>query len=126
MQQLTDLAEVVRTNLNLKYDDASIKFVEGFIERNKATLPEEDWNGLINSCGAFIGQTIIENYGGKWEKEADGTLAVAFNDANKVYPFAKVRKQFDNGLEDSVYSMFTMIPIVFKMESKKKKKWWKF
>jgi len=51
-------------------------------------------------------------------------MAVAFDGKNRVYPFAKVSKQFENGLEDSVYSFYTVIPI-FKLE-KKKKPWWKF
>jgi hypothetical protein len=126
MKELENLAESVRTELNLQYDAASVKFIEGFIERNKSSFDKEESNGLIHSLGCFLGQCIIENYGGQWQvdKETD-SVAVVFDNNNKAYPFAKVSKQFDNGLEDSVYSFYSVIPTVFKL-GKKRKPWWKF
>ena len=127
MKELEDLATTVKKQLKLKYDSESVKFVEGFIERNKTEFPKEQWDGLINSCGAFLGQCVIENYGGKWEKDVNGHICVSFDDKNKVYPFAKVSKQFENGLEDSIHSFYTIIPTVFKIDSRpKKKKRWRF
>ncbi|MBX7153597.1 MAG: hypothetical protein U0Y96_14830 [Candidatus Kapaibacterium sp.] len=126
MQELTDLADKLKATLKIKYDSDGVKFVEGFIERNKVQIAKEEWTGLINSCGAFLGQCIIENYGGQWTKEDSGHVAIAFDDKNKVYPFSKVGKQFDNGLEDSIHSMYTIIPTIFKIQPKTKKKWWQF
>ena len=126
MKELETLAETVRKQLNLKYDADSVKFIEGFIERNKGNFEKEEGKGLINSLGSFLGQCIIENYGGQWQLDNEtGFVAVAFDDKNKAYPFAKVSKQFENGLEDSVYSFYTVIPSIFKI-GKKKKPWWKF
>ena len=126
MKELENLAESVRKQLNLKYDADSVKFIEGFIERNKGNFEKEESKGLINSLGSFLGQCIIENYGGQWQVDNDtGSVAVAFDDKNKAYPFAKVSKQFENGLEDSGSSFYTIIPSIFRIE-KKKKPWWKF
>jgi hypothetical protein len=126
MKELEKLAESVRKQLNLKYDADSIKFIEGFIERNKGNFEKEESQGLINSLGSFLGQCIIENYGGQWQLDNEaGSVAVVFDDKNKAYPFAKVSKQFENGLEDSVYYFYNIIPSIFKIE-KKKKPWWKF
>ncbi|MBS1639787.1 MAG: hypothetical protein JST94_02105 [Bacteroidetes bacterium] len=126
MKELENLAELVKTELSLKYDTDSVKFIEGFIERNKNSFDKEQSQGLINSLGSFLGQCIIENYGGQWQTDNEtGWIAVVFDNNNKAYPFAKVSKQFDNGLEDSVYSFYTGIPTVFKLY-KKKKAWWKF
>lgn len=126
MTKLENLAETVRQQLNLEYNGDSVKFIEGFIERNKSNLSKEEINGLINSLGSFLGQCIIKNYGGHWQADEDnGTVAVVFDDNNKAYPFAKVSKQFENGLEDSVYSFYSLIPAVFRLD-KKKKPWWKF
>lgn len=126
MTELENLAETVRTELSLEYNGESVKFIEGFIERNKSSLDKEQINGLINSLGSFLGQCIINNYGGQWQVDKDnGSVAVVFDDNNKAYPFAKVSKQFENGLEDSVYSFYSAIPAVFNFE-KKKKPWWKF
>jgi len=126
MKEFEKLAESVRQQLNLKYDKNSVKFIEGFIERNKANFDNEENKGLINSLGSFLGQCIIENYGGQWQLDNEtGTIAIVFDDKNKAFPFAKVSKQFDNGLEDSVYSFYTIIPTIFKLK-KNKKPWWKF
>ncbi|MGH2552800.1 MAG: hypothetical protein ACRDEB_03745 [Chitinophagaceae bacterium] len=126
MKELINLAESVRTQLNLEYDADSVKFIEGFIERNKNSFDKEQSSGLINSLGSFLGQCIINNYGGQWRVDNEtGSVAVVFDDNNIAYPFAKVSKQFDNGLEDSVYSFYSVIPSIFKLD-KKKKPWWKF
>ncbi len=126
MQELTNLAEKVKTELDLMYDAGSVQYLEQFIERQKTRFSEEESKGLINSCGAFLGQCIIENYGGKWVFDENGQVAISFDTKNMVYPFAKVSKQFANGLEDSIYSMYTIIPTVFKLPPKTKKKWWQF
>lgn len=121
MQELTDLAGKLKAELKIEYDSNGVKFLEGFIERNKGQFAKDQWYGLINSCGAFLGQCIIENYGGQWEREENGHIAIAFDDKNKAYPFSKVSKQFDNGLEDSIHSMYIIIPTVFKLKPKIKK-----
>jgi hypothetical protein len=126
MEELTSLADKLKTMLKINYDSDGVKFVEGFIERNKKEIPKEEWYGLINYCGAFLGQCIIENYGGQWTKDENGHIAVAFDENNRVHPFSKVSKQFNNGLGDSIHSMYTVIPAIFKLEPKTKKKWWKF
>ncbi|WP_299123232.1 hypothetical protein [uncultured Tenacibaculum sp.] len=123
MERVKKLAEDTRQQLKLKYDSKSIKFLEGFIERVKKNFGKEEREGLITSCGAFLGETIIKNYGGEWGKDSNGVTCVKFDNKNVAYPFAKVEKQFENGLEDSVYSFFSVIPSVFEI---KKKKWWRF
>lgn len=117
MKEIIELAEKVKVGLEIQYNNEGVKFVEVFIERNKTQMKPEDLDGLIYACGAFLGQSIIENYGGIWTLEEDGQISIAFDKKNKVYPFAKTSKQFDNGLEDSIYSLFTMIPSMFNIQS---------
>src|SRR5690606_26633646 len=99
--------------------------------------------GLIHSLGSFIGQCIIKNYGGHWQVDQETqAICIEFDDKNKIFPFAKTAKQFENGPEDSVYSFYTIIPTLFKITISKEtaenetaqkinssagpKKWWKF
>ena len=143
MKELEDLAEQVKSQLNLDYDTKSVKFLEEFIERQRNNFDSEQRKGLVNSIGSFVGQCVIKNYGGRWQVDHDTqAVCVALDDKNKIFPFAKTAKQFENGLEDSVYSFYTIIPTVFKIspltkskESNKSqstnrpkdsKKWWKF
>ena len=124
MRELKNLAETVRKTLKLKYDEQSVKFIEEFIEKNKNSFEKEEWDGIINGLGCFIGQCIINNFGGQWEVEKEtGSVAVRFSDNNKAYPLTKVSKQFHNGLEDSVTSFYRHVPILFNV---RKKPWWKF
>jgi len=143
MKELDNLAENVKNQLQLDYDTASVKFIEAFIERQRPNFDSEQRKGLVNSIGAFIGACIIKNYGGHWQVDEDSkAVCIAFDDNNKIFPFAKTAKQFENGLEDSVYSFFIIIPTVFKSSMqanpgysntaqtgntiKPTKKWWKF
>jgi hypothetical protein len=116
MHDIEQLADSFKNNLKLEYDDNSVKYVEGFIERVKGQLNKEEEEGLINAITAFIGQCIIVNYGGKWELDKNrNELCIIFDTENMIYPFAKITKQFKNGIEDSVYSFYSVIPTVFKL-----------
>lgn len=143
MKEFEDLAEKVKSQLNLDYDTKSVKFIEEFIERQKNNFDNEQREGLVNSIGSFIGQCIIRNYGGHWQVDQETqAICVALDDKNKIFPFAKTSKQFENGLEDSGYSFYTIIPTVFKIQplapakesahseltkpGTNSKKWWKF
>ena len=127
MTEIKNLAETTRKQLKLKYDSDSVKYLEGFIERTKVNMDKDNWNGLITSCGAFLGECVIRNFGGVWKKDYNGTVCVKFDENNMAYPFAKTEKQFENGLGDSIHSFYSAIPTVFGIEKKsEKKKWWKF
>ncbi len=127
MKELKKIAEETKKQLNLKYDLASVKFLAEFIEQNEANIEKDNWNKLINSYGAFWGECIIENYGGIWKKDANGTIGIHFEDKGIVYPFLVVKEQFENlennetGYQFSIYSFYCAIPKVFGLE--KKKKW---
>ena len=113
------------------YNAESVAWLDGFIERQRARpgFDEEAARGLTQTLGSFLGECVIRCYGGEW-REQEGTWAVAFDGGNAVFPFNKVRKQFDNGAEDSVGSWFETIPIIFARQPERrqppKKPWWKF
>lgn len=114
-QRLLALAENVRSTLKLEYNEESVKYQEGYIERTKSQIEEDYQEGFINAMGAFLGQCIIVIYGGAWYQDEDMGVCIRFDEHNKLFPFSKVGKQFENGLEDSVYSFFTVIPHIFKL-----------
>jgi hypothetical protein len=83
--------------------------------------------GLINTIGSYLGQCIIETYCGEWAIK-NGALGIDFGDNNWVFPFNKVEKHLANGAEDSIYSFFNCIPLVFNRRviiHPIKKPWWK-
>ncbi len=113
------------------YDVKSVAWLDGYIERQRARddITQELVDGLVNVFGSYLGECVIKCYGGHWKNE-DGQWQVSFDDSNAVFPFAKVRKQFQYGPEDSIKSFFEVIPLVFvasiNKESNARRPWWRF
>ena len=119
MEDLKAVAESFRAKLNLQYNAQSVKFIEEYIEQRKGSIHRMQKKSFIDSIGAFLGQCIIETYGGEWTyDEKNKVNCVAITDVQLVYPIGKVMKQFENGLEDSVYSLYNVIPVVFNIKKK--------
>ena len=138
-----DLEDIIKQNAELVirqmsalcgfpfgYDARSVAWLDGYIERQRARSDhtQELVDGLVNVFGSYLGECIKNNYGGYWENEA-GQWRVSFNSDNAAYPFAKVRKQLQNGPEDSIMSFFEAIPVIFESATTKKgiekTPWWK-
>lgn len=114
------------------YTQESIEWLEGYIERMRVSGEfgdDETKNKLISVLGSFLGECIVRSYGGTW-RQHEGIWCVVFNDKNMAFPFAKVAKQIDYGLEDGIAGFFKLIPIVFEdlplaERSAPNKPWWK-
>lgn len=119
--------------LDFGYTEESVKWLEGYIERlrNSGEFENaETRTKLISVFGSFLGECIVRCYGGTWKLHEQGVWCVVFDEKNIAFPFAKVAKQIDNGLEDGIASFFSIIPTVFKdlpcvTTSTPKKPWWK-
>jgi hypothetical protein len=98
------------------YNRESVAWIEGYIERcrNTPEFSRDGIPGLVEVLGSYVGECVIHVYGGEWREHSD-TWGVFFDDKNCVFPFAKVHKQFDNGIEggDSILGFFEIIPEVF-------------
>ena len=120
------------SGIEFGYTQESVKWLEGYIERQRTSrgfADQEEKNTLVSVFGSFLGECIVRCYGGAW-RQHDGVWCVGFDEKNVAFPFAKVAKQMDNGLEDGIASFFTIIPLVFKdhvgaAPSIAKKPWWK-
>ena len=127
IQQLRPLS-----GIDFGYTQESVEWLEGYIERLRASGEfenEETKNRLTSVFGSFLGECIARCYGGAW-RQHEGVWCVAFNDVNMAFPFAKVAKQIDYGLEDGVASFFKAIPVVFEdipapTATASNKPWWK-
>jgi hypothetical protein len=102
------------SSLDFGFNAASIAWVDEFLERQRLR-PDLDGNtidGLVNTIGSFLGESIIRCYGGRWQNSS-GEWAVYFDGQNAVFPFGKVKKQLTNGPEDSIKNFFEQIPVLF-------------
>jgi hypothetical protein len=127
IQQLRPLSQ-----MDFGYNVSSVNWLEGYIERLRSSgelKDEAKRKGLSNVLGSFLGECIVRCYGGRWVKQ-DGMWGVSIGDDFIAYPFNKIGKQMENGLEDSIHSFFTSIPVllsrhVYEQQTPVKKPWWK-
>ncbi len=100
-------------NVNVDFDRAAVEWLDGFVTRHHDHGDLSNVEGLIGTLGAFFGECIVRTYGGEWSQNESGWY-VQFDEKNAVFPFEKIEKHLRNGREESVLSMFTAIPLVFK------------
>ena len=119
------------SGIDFGYTRESVVWFEGYIERLRKSGEFESAeirDKLTSVLGSFLGEYIVRCYRGTWQQH-DGVWCVAFGNDNAAFPFAKVEKQIDNGLEDSIASFFNAIPAIFtdlpRAEPATKKPWWK-
>lgn len=116
-----EMEEAIRANADLvrsvaardlgvrpSFDLEGVRWLNQFIDNQARPLSEDLQNKLVQTLGSYLGECIRETYGGAWV-ESTGSWAVRFSKGNEVFPFNKVWKQFENGPEDSVLSMFSSI-----------------
>jgi hypothetical protein len=106
---IEEFREAAEKDIGLDVD--SVAWVEGFVERARdqygaGGVP----SGLVSVIGSYLGEAIIAETGGHWAEDADGGLGVAFPNGDAVFPFAKVQKQFDEGVAagESILSFYTV------------------
>lgn len=99
-------------DLEVRYDENGVKWLDGYIERNRAGWPRELREKLPSTLGSFLGECIIASHGGEWAC-VDGRWGVRFDAGSAAFPFAKVAKQLDGGPGDSVLGFFRAIPAIF-------------
>lgn len=83
----------------------SVAWLEGFIERQRESGNAKPGGGLHSVLGSFLGEAIIAAAGGRWDEDEHG-IGVLFPNGDKCFPFAKVAKQMENGINDSVTSFY--------------------
>jgi hypothetical protein len=125
IQQLRPLS-----GMDFGYNGESVEWLEEYIERLRQSgeLASEDMKDRLTSVfGSFLGECIIRCHGGAWAQR-DSAWCVAFDAKNAAFPFAKVRKQMDHGVEDGIESFFHTIPVIFAAQfpAPRRKPRWKF
>lgn len=79
-------------------DDASVDWVDGFIERQRVRADvQRDPGALLSVIGSYLGEAIIVATGGHWAEDAQAAIVVEFANGDWCAPFAKVAKQFEVG-----------------------------
>jgi len=106
------------------YDDASIEWLASVIEFSRNKPNEEVKRSLLEHIGSFLGEAIIARYGGEWILAQgdvlgdDGqTMGVRLPSGTIAFPYAKVYKQFKNGMADSIGGLFKLAGVPLRRNS---------
>ena len=97
--------------VELKYDEQSIEWLDGYINRIRTQLDKKTYRGLAAALGAYVGETIIAMYGGTWHYfEKLDQWGIRLPDGNGAFPAAKIYKQLEDPEFDSILTFFTILP----------------
>lgn len=92
-------------------DASAVAWVEGFIERQRVRYGDGGApDGIVSVIGSYLGEAIIAGAGGHWIEDDAGGVGIRFASGDTAYPFTKVQKQFDQGLEggESILSFYNI------------------
>jgi len=88
-------------NIVLDYSENSILIQDQLIQDGWGSNPPNDLQQTVLFFGSYIGESIINNLGGYWEKDQNLGWVININ-GMKVSPFVRTRKRFLNGQGDSI------------------------
>lgn len=91
-------------------DRGSVAWVEAYIERLRLAETKPDGK-IVSVFGCYLGQAIIAAASGAtWDDRPDKGIGVLFANGDGCFPFAKVSKQFENGLAggDGILSFYDL------------------
>jgi hypothetical protein len=100
-----------RENLgqDIGYDEAGVRWLDGFIQRRHDGGTRDDPDGLSDTLGSFLGECIARSYAGRWQETEHGWAVIVDGDL-AVFPFNKVHKHLADGAAESVLSLYTGVP----------------
>lgn len=128
-------AELVRTiarekmSLSINYDEDGVRWLDGYIDRQRDSADDDTKRGLVNTLGSYLGECVRQTYGGEWIQNPELGWGVRINEKLTAFPFNKVQKQLANADGDSVLGFFTAIAPLLNgnpAASPPPRPWWKF
>ena len=117
LSELHDDAKLVIDIINekeavqLDFSADSISWLDAYINQHRNDLGENDKNVLRDMFGAFVGETILQNYGGQWDKTESDEWMIVFDNELHTSPFEMVSEKLDN--ETSLTHLYQSIPELF-------------
>ena len=86
----------------------SVEWLDTLINNSREEYTGTARDLFVSIYGSFLGEAVIQAYGGTWT-DSNGRLGVVFDSGVTCFPFSKVKKQFENGGEDSILSFYRII-----------------
>ena len=97
--------------VQLDFSADSISWLDTYINQHRNDISEQDKQILREMFGAFVGETILKNYGGHWDKTDSDEWMIVFDNHLQTSPFEMVGKQLNNS--ESLTHLYQRIPELF-------------
>lgn len=124
LDSINAAAEQVRQQLQLNaFDAEGVAHLANFIQAQRGQLDVAERPGVVLALGCFLGQCLVEAYGGEWAAGKDGTTGVGLAGRLFFNPFHLVDAQMNEGESASVAALFASIPRRLKAPVAARKGW---
>ena len=103
--------QMKQAGVSLTYDRNGVLQLAEMIDRERKTYSEEERESWTSIYGAFLGECMIQVFGGRWQlSEERGVWGVALNGFPAiVFPLERVGKHLVGGRGSSILSFFDQI-----------------
>jgi hypothetical protein len=110
-----------RVSHPVEYDEAAFAQTDAFISEGwpdgKLLMPDQ----TIAVIGSYVGESVRRTLGGTWGyTEARGFHLDGVGGGAQIYPFAKVAKRFENGMDDSLATYYAALKQIILQEQAKR------
>ncbi len=85
-----------KEQVQLDYSTESISWLDNYIDEHRADLNDGDKLLLQEKFGAFLGESILRNFGGRWVRNSDNHWMIAFGETVKASPFELIAQHLDH------------------------------
>jgi len=96
--------------VTLQLDADSILWLDDYINKQRDLITKDLRDQMIEGFGCYLGDSIIEVYGGRWVLHESQGLCVQLKTDAVALPFPAVARQFAPGSPSSIFAMFAKVP----------------
>lgn len=80
----------------LDYSADSVSWLDAYIDEHREELNDGDKTVLQEKFGAYLGESIRRNYGGRWVKDSDDQWMIVFDERHQASPFDIIGEHLDH------------------------------
>ncbi len=80
----------------LDFSADSVSWLDAYIDQHREELDAGDKTVLQEKFGAYLGESIRHNYGGRWVKDSDDQWMIVFDERHQASPFDIIGDHLDH------------------------------
>lgn len=85
-----------KEHVQLDYSAESISWLDNYIDEHRSELNDVEKLLLQEKFGAFLGESILRNFGGRWVRSGNDRWMIALGETVKASPFELIAEHLDH------------------------------